>query len=298
MSKVWFVTGASSGIGAATSTVALRRGHRVVATARDPEKLRAALADGASERLALVSLDVRSETEVQRAVDVALSRFGRVDVLVNNAAYGLVGSFESLTAEQIENQFATNFFGVTYLMRSVLPIMRGQRSGHIINLSSLAGLIGYKHCSAYAATKFAVEGLSLSVAQEVAHLGVKVTVVEPGFFRTSFAAPESLVAGAVRVDGYETSGEIRALWESLHGRQLGDPEKLANVLLELVAMDAPPRQLLAGSDAVTLYTSALEARARAVRSHAALSNSTDGTFTPRESNEPNHSLQPFTEVRR
>jgi len=278
MSKVWFVTGASSGIGAAVAKAALQAGNRVVATARNLEKLRAALGESGNDRLALVQLDVSREAQAEQAVEAALAKFGRIDVLVNNAAYSLLGNFESLTPEQLERQFATNFFGVTYVMRAVLPVMRRQRSGHVFNVSSLAGLIGIKACSAYAATKFAVEGLSLSVAQEVEQFGIKVTVVEPGFFRTDLLAPESVVFSDVAVDGYEAPADLKGAWMGYHRKQAGDPAKLAKVLVELAGMDAPPRQFLAGSDAVATIAPALEARLKEIRAHADLSKSTDGTF--------------------
>ena len=167
MSKVWFVTGAGSGIGAGTVKAALRAGDRVIATGRNLHKLRRALGDGTDENLAFVQLDVADETQAKAAVEQAVQRFGRIDVLVNNAGYSLLGNFEELTIADFERQFATNFWGVAHVMRAALPVMRRQRSGHIINISSVAGVVGQKHCTAYGATKFAVEGLSLATAQEV-----------------------------------------------------------------------------------------------------------------------------------
>ena len=183
MSKVWFVTGASSGIGAAVVKAALQAGDRVAATARDLEKLRAAVGEPASDRLAFVQLDVSSEAQAKTAIDAAVGKFGRLDVLVNNAGYSLLGNLEAFTTTQIERQLVTNFYGVLYVMRAALPVMRRQRSGHIFNVSSLAGVMGFRQCSAYAASKFAAEGLSLSAAQEVEPFGIKVTLVEPGFAR-------------------------------------------------------------------------------------------------------------------
>ena len=184
MSKVWFITGAGSGIGAGTAKAALKAGDRVVATGRNVQKLRNALRDVASENLEILPLDVADEVQVTTAVEQAVKRFGRVDVVVNSAGYSLLGNFEELGTQDIERQFATNFWGVMYVMRAALPVMRKQRSGHIINISSVAGVVGLKHCSAYGASKFAVEGLSLAVVEEVEKFGIKVTVVEPGFFRT------------------------------------------------------------------------------------------------------------------
>src|SRR2546428_9746641 len=182
--KVWFVTGAGSGLGTGIAKAALRAGDRVVATGRNLEKVRNVYPDVAQENIAFVQLEVASEAQAKAAVDEAMKRFGRIDVLVNNAGYSLLGNFEQMTTAEIQQQFATNFYGVVHVMQAALPVMRRQRSGHIINISSVAGVVGLKHCAAYAATKFAVEGLSLSVANEVEKFGIKITVVEPGFFRT------------------------------------------------------------------------------------------------------------------
>src|SRR4051794_17422965 len=193
MSKVWFITGAGSGIGAGAVRAALKAGHRVVATGRNLDKLRAAHRDvAASENLSFVQLDVTRESQAKPAVQEAVKRFGRIDVLVNNAGYSLLGNFEEFTTEQIARQFAPNFWGVVHLMRAVLPVMRRQRSGHIINISSVAGVVGQRAVAAYGASKFAVEGLSLAVAQEVEPFGIEVTVVEPGFFRTDLLNPQSV----------------------------------------------------------------------------------------------------------
>ena len=194
--KVWFVTGAGSGIGAGVAIAAIKAGHRVVATGRNIHKLRSALADVAGVDLLLERLDVTDEAAVSKAVDAAIARFGRIDVLVSNAGYSLLGNFEEMTVEQIEQQFATNFWGVVLVMRAVLPGMRRQRAGRVINISSVAGVVGFAHCAAYGASKFAVEGLSLSVAQEVEPFGIKVTVVEPGFFRTGLLDPKSVEWGS------------------------------------------------------------------------------------------------------
>ena len=184
MSKVWFITGAGSGIGAGTARAALKAGDRVVATGRNLDKVRDALRDVAGENLAFVRLDVSEEAQAKAAVEEAVERFGRIDMLVNNAGYSLLGNFEEMTTAEFESQVTTNFYGVVYVMRAALPVMRKQRSGHVINISSVAGVVGLKHCTAYGAAKFAVEGLSVSVATEVQQFGIKVTVVEPGFFRT------------------------------------------------------------------------------------------------------------------
>ncbi|HEY6390241.1 MAG TPA: SDR family NAD(P)-dependent oxidoreductase, partial [Bryobacteraceae bacterium] len=161
MSKVWFITGAGSGIGAGIARAALKAGDRVVATARNLGKVRNALRDVAGDNVAFVQLDVTGESQAKAAVEEAVKRFGRIDVAVNNAGYAVMGNFEELPTADIERQFATNFWGVAYVMRAVLPVMRKQRSGHVINISSVAGVVGLKHCGAYGAAKFALEGLSL-----------------------------------------------------------------------------------------------------------------------------------------
>src|ERR1700674_5110102 len=167
MSKVWFITGAGSGIGAATARAALKAGDRVIATGRNLDKVRKALRDVVGDELAFVQLDVADEAQAKAAVGEAMKAFGRIDVLVNNAGYSQLGNFEELSTAEIEGLLSTSFYGVVHVMRAVLPVMRKQRSGRIINISSLAGIVGFRHCGAYSAAKFAVEGLSRSVAQEV-----------------------------------------------------------------------------------------------------------------------------------
>jgi NAD(P)-dependent dehydrogenase (short-subunit alcohol dehydrogenase family) len=278
MSKVWFVTGASAGIGAGVVRAALEAGDRVVATARNHEKLKTAVGQAASDRLALVALDVTSEQQARQAIATGVGKFGRIDVLVNNAGYSLLGHFESFTQAQLEQQLATNFWGVVHVLRAALPVMRRQGSGHVFNLSSMAGVIGYGTASAYAAAKFAVEGLSLSVAQEVEKFGIKVTLVEPGFFRTDLLAPQSAVYGELAVEGYDAPAAVKAQWESYHHKQSGDPGKLGQALVRLAGMASPPRQFYAGSDAASGITADLKRRLAEVEAHQALSASTDGTF--------------------
>ena len=279
MSKVWFITGAGSGIGAGTAKAALKAGDRVVATGRNVQKLRSAPGDMASENLEVLQLDVSDEAQAKTAVDQAVNRFGRVDVLVNNAGYSLLGNFEELATHDIERQFATNLWGVMHVMRAVLPVMRKQRSGHIINISSVAGAVGLKHCGAYGASKFAVEGLSLAVAEEVGRFGIRVTVVEPGFFRTDLLDAANVKWPSQRIDDYAAVEEgAREMWSPYAGTQPGDPDKLGQVLVKLAGMEAPPRLFLAGSDAMAAVAPAVEARLKAVHALEELSTSTDGSF--------------------
>jgi len=277
MSKVWFITGAGSGIGAATVRAALEAGDRVAATGRNLNKVRKALNDVAGDNLALVPLDVANEAQAKPAVDAAISTFGRIDVLVNNAGYSLLGNFEELRTAEIEQLMATNFYGVMYVMRAVLPVMRKQRSGRIINISSLAGVVGFKHCGAYSAAKFAIEGLSESVAHEVEPFGIKITAIEPGFFRTDLLEAHNAKYASSTIEDYAAEGTAENMWSGYHGAQQGDPAKLGDVLVSIAGMDNPPKQFVAGSDALAVVQPALEARLGEVRAYAGLSKSTDRT---------------------
>lgn len=279
MSKVWFITGAGSGIGAGAVKAALGAGHRVVATGRNVEKLRSALRGVAAHNLEILPLDVSDEAQASTAVAQAMTRFGRIDVVLNNAGYSLIGNFEELTTQEIERQFATNFWGVSHVMRAALPILRNQRSGHIINMSSVAGVVGMKHCGAYGASKFAVEGLSLAVADEVEKFGIKVTAVEPGFFRTDLLDAANVKWPANRIADYAAS-EVSAqeMWSPYAGHQPGDPDKLGEVLVKLAGMASPPRLFVAGGDAIEMIAPAVQARLKAVHAFEDLSKSTVGNF--------------------
>ncbi|MEH1934113.1 MAG: SDR family NAD(P)-dependent oxidoreductase [Nostoc sp.] len=278
MSKVWLITGAGSGIGTGTAKAALQSGDRVVATGRNLDKVRNALRDVASDNLAFVQLDVSDEVQAKTAVEEAVKRFGRIDVLVNNAGYSLLGNFEEMTTAEIERQFATNFYGVVYVMRAVLPVMRQQRSGHIINISSVAGVVGFKHCAAYAASKFAVEGISLSVAVEIEGFGIKMTLVEPGFFRTDLLDDQNVRWPSNAIEDYTAEGNVQETWSAYNGTQQGDPAKLGNALVKIAGMENPPKLFVAGSDALATIAPAVEERLQATRANEELSKSTDGSF--------------------
>ena len=278
MKKVWFITGAGSGIGEGTVKAALKAGDRVVATGRNLDKVRNALHDVVSENLAFVRLDVSDEAQAKPAVEEAVKRFGRIDILVNNAGYSLLGNFEEMTIADIESQFATNFYGVVYVTRAALPVMRKQRSGHIINISSVAGVVGLKHCTAYGATKFAVEGLSLSVATEVEQFGIKITVVEPGFFRTDLLDERNIRWARSPVEDYAHEGDPQSMWSPYHGTQPGNPAKLGDALVKIAGMENPPKLFVAGSDALAMIVPAIEARLQETRAHEELSRSTEGSF--------------------
>jgi NAD(P)-dependent dehydrogenase (short-subunit alcohol dehydrogenase family) len=278
MSKVWFITGAGSGIGSGTAKATLRSGDRVVATGRNLEKVRNVYPDVAQENIAFVQLDVANEAQAKAAVDEAMNRFGRIDVLVNNAGYSLLGNLEQMTTAEMQQQFATNFYGVVHLMHAVLPVMRQQRSGQIINISSVAGVVGLKHCAAYGATKFALEGLSLSVAAEVEKFGIKITVVEPGFFRTDLLDAHNIRWVSKVIEDYAPEAKAEDMWSQYHGTQPGDPAKLGDALVKIAAMQNPPKLFVAGSDALSTITSAIEERLREVRANEMLSKSTEGSF--------------------
>jgi NAD(P)-dependent dehydrogenase (short-subunit alcohol dehydrogenase family) len=247
--RVWFITGASRGFGALIAEQALAAGDAVVATARDPSTITARL--GSHERLLATRLDVTSEAEAHQAACAAVKKFGRIDVLVNNAGYGLLGAIEEASAEETSKLFGTNVFGLLGVTRAILPHMRRQRSGHIVNLSSVGGYAGYPGWGVYGATKFAVEGISEALAGEVAPLGIHVTVVEPGFFRTDFLDETSLARTAQQIDDYrETVGKTRAHAADVNHGQRGDPRKLAQAFMQLVNAKNPPTRLPLGSDTV------------------------------------------------
>ena len=278
MSKVWFVTGANSGIGAGIVNAALQAGNRVVATGRSMDKLRAAFPDADDQSLALVELDVTDEGQACAAVAKAVALFGTVDVLVSNAGFCVLGNFEDLSAADFERQMATNFYGAVHVMHAVLPVMRQQRSGHIFTISSVAGGVGMSQCSAYSASKFALEGLSMAVAAEVRQFGIDLTIVEPGFFRTSFLNQNNYQAVDTRIDDYATQGSARDGYAAYDGNQPGDPNKLGEALLTIEAMDEPVKLFVAGSDAIGMLKPPAEERLRAISAQVALSHSTDGAF--------------------
>jgi NAD(P)-dependent dehydrogenase (short-subunit alcohol dehydrogenase family) len=247
--RVWFITGASRGFGALIAEAALAAGDAVVATARDPATVTARL--GTHERLLATRLDVTSEAEAHEAAGQAVKKFGRIDILVNNAGFGLLGAIEEASAAETQRLFDTNVFGLLGVTRAVLPHMRRQRSGHVINVSSVGGYTGYPGWGVYGATKFAVEGISEALAAEVASLGIKVTVVEPGFFRTDFLDESSLARTAQQIDDYGDSvGKTRAHAADVNGGQRGDPRKLAQAFMQLANAKNPPLRLPLGSDTV------------------------------------------------
>lgn len=252
--RTWFITGASRGFGALFTEKALAAGDAVVAAARNPQQITDRF--GSHPDLLAVKLDVTNESEAKQAVAAAVERFGRIDVLVNNAGYGLLGAIEEATAEEIERIYATNVFGLLKVTRAVLPQMRKQRSGHVINLSSIGGYGSYPGWGIYGSTKFAVECLSETLHMELAPLGIHVTVVEPGFFRTDFLDASSLVTSPNTIADYaETAGAMRKFASSANHGQPGDPAKLADGLITMVNSPHPPLRMPFGSDTVALIES-------------------------------------------
>ena len=247
--KVWLITGASRGMGASFVRAALAAGDRVVATARRPEDVSAAF--DASDSLLAVRLDVTSAEQAAAAVNDAVDRFGRIDVVVNSAGASFKGFFEEMSPHQVEQQLATNLLGPMNVTRAVLPVMRQQRSGHAVAISSGAGLVGFPYSSVYAASKFGLEGWMGALAEEIEPFGIRTMIVEPGFFRTELLTSESTTFGELSIDDYdEARAEVNAFWTSMNGNQAGDPAKLARALIQLADSAEPPLRWAAGEDVV------------------------------------------------
>jgi NAD(P)-dependent dehydrogenase (short-subunit alcohol dehydrogenase family) len=261
--KVWLVTGAGRGMGVDIAKAALAAGHAVVGTGRNPANVTSAI--GAYDDLLAVRLDVTDSGDAKAAVAAAMDRFGRIDVLVNNAGNFNAGFFEELTPEEFRAQIETTFFGPVNVTRSTLPIMRWQRSGLVITISSTAGIVGGEFLTAYAASKFAVEGWMESLTPEVAPFGIRTMLVEPGFFRTELLTPESTNYADSSIEDYaERAKQTVAAWNAMNGQQSGDPAKLAGALVQLASQDEPPLRFAAGADAV----GAFEDRARLLLAQA------------------------------
>jgi NAD(P)-dependent dehydrogenase (short-subunit alcohol dehydrogenase family) len=248
--NVWFVTGAGRGMGVDIAKAALAAGHAVVATARDTATVTAAL--GQDDDLLAVKLDVTDPSDAEAAVKAAVDRFGRIDVLVNNAGNFNAGFFEELSPEEFRAQVETTLFGPINVTRAVLPVMRAQRSGLVVTISSTAGLVGGEFLTAYAAAKFGVEGWMESLTPEIAPFGIRTMLVEPGFFRTELLTPESTNYAKSSIDDYAGRTEQTvAAWTAMNGQQSGDPAKLANALVQLASQDEPPLRFAA--DAVGTF---------------------------------------------
>ena len=276
MRKTWLITGASQGLGAEIAKVALWNGDRVVATGRQ----RSAVIDNLGrdhDRLLSVALDVTDAGQCRTAVDAAVSRFGAIDVLVNNAGYGHLGFFEETTDADVQAQFATNLFGVFNVTRAALPVMRAARRWRIFNISSLAGMLGAELASLYCASKFALEGFSESLAKEVAPFGIGVILVEPGPFRTDFLSGNSLRFGDETLADYDgRRAQLRGAFEQRNGRQPGDPARLADAIAHLANAPNPPLRFIAGAIAVDAAEAKLAGMRAELDQWRALSIGTDG----------------------
>ena len=247
--KVWFITGAGRGMGLNIAKAALAAGNKVVATGRNIEKVKKAL--GEAENLLVVKLDVTSQQDADDAVKAAVARFGTIEVLVNNAANCFIGFFEEFTPQQIQAQLNTNLIGPMNVTRAILPLMRKNRSGHIISISCTAGFVGYEYCSAYVTSKFALEGWMESLDFEVAPYGIHTTIVEPGFFRTELLEPTSSFWAEGEIADYKERNEhLKPWWQSMNGKQQGNPAKLSEALLRIADEAQPPKRWLAGADAL------------------------------------------------
>lgn len=277
--RIWFVTGAAHGLGAAIAQAALDAGDRVVVAGRNRDALVRQFGSD-SDRVLSLALDVTDPAASRPAVEAAMARFGRIDVLVNNAGYGNLSLFEESTAADVQAQYDTNVFGLMQVTRVILPIMRAQRSGRIFNISSVGGIVGGESGSLYCASKFAVEGFSESLAQEVARFGIQVTIVEPGFFRTDFLEPSSVRHGSHAIPDYqEASAALKTFYDARSKNQAGDPAKLGRALVTLSQAPQQPVRWAAGSDTFRMVESKIASLRTELDAWKALTLSTDGDFT-------------------
>jgi NAD(P)-dependent dehydrogenase (short-subunit alcohol dehydrogenase family) len=261
--KIWLITGAGRGLGAHLAKAALAAGHTVIATGRNPAKVAASI--GEHEQLLVNRLDVTRPEDAKSAIQATVAKFGRIDVVVNNAGNFYAGFFEELGAEQVRQQMETLLFGPMNLARAALPAMRRQRSGLLLTISSTAGIAGGMFCSAYAAAKFGLEGWIESLAPEVAPFGIRTMLVEPGFFRTELLTPGSTTYAPPSIEDYaRRTRETVTAWQGMDGKQRGDPVKLARVIVHLAGLDEPPTRFAAGADAVETF----EAKANALKAQA------------------------------
>ena len=270
--KVWLITGAGRGLGVDIAKAALAAGHAVVATGRDAAKVAAAV--GEHDNLLAVALDVTRAQDAQAAVAAAVAKFSRLDILVNNAGNFFAGFFEELSPEQVRDQIETLLFGPMNVTRAALPVMRTQRSGLVVTISSTAGITGQLFCTAYAAAKFGVEGWMESLTPEIAPFGIRTMLVEPGFFRTELLTMGSTTYAQPTIPDYASqTKEIVAAWKSMDGKQGGDPGKLANALVQLALLKEPPARFAAGADAVQVFETKAQTLLAQARAHHELSTS-------------------------
>jgi NAD(P)-dependent dehydrogenase (short-subunit alcohol dehydrogenase family) len=270
--RTWLITGAGRGMGVDIAKAALAAGHNVVATGRNPDAVAQAVGD--SDHVLVVRLDVTSTQDAEAAVKAAVDRFGGIDVLVNNAASFYAGFFEELTPEQMDRQIATSLIGPMNVTRAALPVMRKQRSGHVVTISSSAGFAGFEYGTAYAASKFGVDGWMESLAPEIASFGIHTTVVNPGFFRTELLTTESTNYAPASIEDYTLRNAAQhEFWNGMNGKQGGDPAKLARALLTIAELEQPPFRFIAGADALAQAEEKLAERRQQIDAHRDLSSS-------------------------
>lgn len=275
MKKIWFVTGASKGLGLELVKKLLTEGYRVAATSRKRDTLAAAIGNYDKTQFLPLEVDLTNEASIRKAVDETHRFFGGLDVLVNNAGYGIGGAVEELNTAEIHASFDVNVFATIGTMQAVLPYFRQQRSGHIINISSIAGFAAASGWAVYAATKFAVTGITEVLADDVKELGIKATVVSPGAFRTAFLSDESLVFANKQIEDYQGIRASHTKYASMNGNQLGDPAKAAEVFIELAEMENPPVRLFMGSDAYNRAGAKIELLQRELEANKEMSFRTD-----------------------
>ena len=270
--KVWLITGAGRGLGVDIAKAVLASGDSVIATGRNVARVAAAV--GHHESMLPVTLDVTRPEDARATVATALAKFNRIDVLVNNAGNFFAGFFEELSPEQIRNQIDTLLFGPMNVTRAVLPVMRKQRSGLLLTISSTAGITGQMFCTAYAAAKFGIEGWMESLTPEIASFGIRTMLVEPGFFRTELLTKDSTTYARPSIADYaERTKQTVAAWNSMDGKQTGDPAKLARALVKLVALEDPPTRFAAGADAMQTFEAKANTLLAQARAHKDLSSS-------------------------
>ena len=270
--KVWLITGAGRGLGVDIAKAALAAGHNVVATGRNTDKVTQVL--GKSPALLIVKLDITKSADAESAVEAAVNHFGRIDVLVNNAANFNAGFFEELSAVQMDQQLSTSLIGPMNVTRAVLPVMRKQRSGQIISISSTAGLVGFEFGTAYAASKFGLEGWMQSLQAEVEPFGIDTMIVNPGFFRTELLTEESTNFATHTIDDYnERRAQQMQFWQGYNGQQSGDPAKLAQALITLSNLEKPPHRFIAGADAIDTAEKVVALLQNQIIAHRELSTS-------------------------
>ncbi len=271
--KTWFITGASKGLGLSLVKLLLASGYRVAATSRNASQLEKAV--GEHPQFLAIGVNLNDESSISAGIAQAIAHFGRIDVVVNNAGYGIGGSLEELSAKEITESFEVNVFATIHVIRAVLPQLRAQQSGHIINISSIAGFAAATGWAAYAATKYAVTGLTEVLAQDVAQFGIKATVVMPGAFRTEFLSAGSLVLSEKKMPEYSAIRDSHEKYAKMDGQQAGDPERAAEVLMDLAENPNPPVRLFLGSDAVKRAWEKTESVMEGIKEWKATSKSTD-----------------------